>query len=552
MKGRIHSIALGVITSTLFCIFPMLVSGGDFGVMHETRNNAGEKKDTNSFKYISGVKIEKTIEMKVDGTTILDPWAVVSSKYPGLSCAYTDVWMESDQSAVSVDEVSRTNTLYPDPFHTIGSLSGYCCTYSAKAHKTGTYYVILYVYATKRQATGSVIGDFFVKYKVVITENPKVVSISIPSSLSMSVGDSYTFEPVIRETGAVTTLTWQNSNPSVVSMDGKKIYAQAKGSSVITCTASNGVVSNTCVVSVSTVPVSSISIAPPEIELEVGGKVKLETSIWPLNATNKDVEWRSSDAQVASVDAHGEVTGRTEGLCEVIATTRDGSNLTARCGVQVNSHIIVTAKDVAREYGDENPQFDYMTEGGTLDGEPEIICNAGIQSVVGNYEIQIARGSVTNKNVTFVSGTLTVEKAPLTVTARSYTRREYEINPQLELYYEGFKNGEDESVLQTKPRASCEATALYPPGEYPIIVSGGKAENYEIIRVNGTLTIVPLVAGDVNRDGIVDGADIDMVSAHVLKKDKAKNYPQADINGDGFIDVTDIVRLASIILNDNY
>jgi len=551
MIRRIHSIALGVITSTLFCIFPLLASGGNFGVLYKTRSNAGEKKDTTSFKYVSGVKIEQTIEMKVDGTTTLDPWAIVSSKYPGFSCANTMTWMVSDQSAVSVDEVSRTNTLYPDPFHTIGSLSGYRCTYSAKALKAGTYYVILYVYATKRQATGSVIGDFFVKYRVVITENPKVVSISIPSSLSMSVGDSYTFEPVIKETGVVTTLTWQNSNMTAVLQDGSTIHARAKGSSVITCTAPNGVVSNTCVVNVSTVPVSNLSIDPQEVELEVDGKTKLEVSIWPLNATNKEVEWKSSDVQVASVDAYGMVTGRTEGYCEVTATTRDGSNLTARCGVHVNSHIIVKAKDIVREYGDKNPRFEYEVEGGTLDGEPELICSAGIKSAVGDYEIQAAKGSITNKNVTFVSGKLTIDKAPLTVTARSYTRREYEINPTFEMDYEGFKNGEDESVLQTKPRASCEATALYPPGEYPIIVSGGKAGNYEIIRINGTLTVVPLVAGDVDKDGVVDGADIDVLSAHVLKKDKAKDYPQADITGDGLIDVTDIVRLVSTILHGN-
>lgn len=133
MKGRIHGFALGVIASMLFCIVPLFASGGRFDNDYETRNRAGAKNDTNSFKYKSGVKIEQTIEMKVDGTTILDPWAVVSSKYPGFSCAATDVWMISDLNAVSVNEISRTNTLYPNPFQTTGALGGYYSTYDAKA-----------------------------------------------------------------------------------------------------------------------------------------------------------------------------------------------------------------------------------------------------------------------------------------------------------------------------------------------------------------------------------------------------------------------------------
>lgn len=550
MKGRIRIFALGIIASLLFCLVPMFASEYStmrFSGIHGPNGRMAAQNDTNTFKYKSGVKIEQTIEMKVGGTTILDPWAVVSSKYFGFSCAATDIWMISDLSAVSVSERSRTSTIYPNPYQNTGGISGYYSTYDAKALKAGTYYVILYVFCTKRQATGGVIGDFFVKYKLVVTENPKVVSISIPSSLSLSVGESYTFKPVILEEGASTTLTWTSSNPSVVSTNGSTIHANAQGNARITCTASNGV-SASCTVNVSSVPVSHLSIEPSEIELEADGTAALAVNIWPLNATNQEVEWKSSNTQVASVDTYGMVKGRSEGDCVVTATTCDGSNISASCAVRVNSQIIVTAKDVTREYGNENPQFEYTVEGGMLDGEPEISCSAGIMSATGDYEIQVTRGSVTNKNVTFVPATLTVSKAPLTVTARSYTRREYEINPTLELDYEGFKNGEDESVLQTLPRASCDATALYPPGVYPIIVSGGKAENYEIIRVNGTLTIVALVCGDVNMDGAVNVSDIEKLSEHVLKKHKARDYPQADVNGDGIIDVTDIVKTAAIIL----
>ena len=58
------------------------------------------------------------------------------------------------------------------------------------------------------------------------------------------------------------------------------------------------------------------------------------------------------------------------------------------------------------------------------------------------------------------------------------------------------------------------------------------------------------MAGDANMDGTVDVADIAALAQHVLKRDTAEDYPQANVNGDGNIDVTDIVCVANIILNE--
>ena len=51
-------------------------------------------------------------------------------------------------------------------------------------------------------------------------------------------------------------------------------------------------------------------------------------------------------------------------------------------------------------------------------------------------------------------------------------------------------------MLQVKPLASTKATILSSVGEYPIKVVGGCAKNYEIIPIDGTLTIVPQVGID--------------------------------------------------------
>ena len=87
------------------------------------------------------------------------------------------------------------------------------------------------------------------------------------------------------------------------------------------------------------------------------------------------------------------------------------------------------------------------------------------------------------------SFTLTVAKAPLTITAQNCTKNVGEENPTLTVKYDGFVLGEDETVLTSQPTIQTEATTDSPVGTYDITASGAEAQNYEISYVKGTLTI---------------------------------------------------------------
>ena len=208
---------------------------------------------------------------------------------------------------------------------------------------------------------------------------------------------------------------------------------------------------------------------------------------------------------------------------------------------------VITAKSYTRKYGEDNPVFEYTVDGPALEGVPEIKCEATATSPVGTYDIEVKQGTVKNKNASFVSGKLTITKAPLTITAKSYTIKQGEPLPNYEIAYSGFKNGETKSVLTKQPTISCSATSTNEPGTYTIIVSGATADNYEIFHVKGTLRIRSLVAalGDINDDGEVDVTDvvelIDMVLA-------GSTDSIGDINGDGEVDVTDVVELIDMVL----
>jgi hypothetical protein len=149
-------------------------------------------------------------------------------------------------------------------------------------------------------------------------------------------------------------------------------------------------------------------------------------------------------------------------------------------------HVIVS--NVSKVYGDPNPTFDYNTYG-VIDGVPEFSWDATETSPVGTYPVSISQGTINDPNVVFINGTLTINAAPLTVKAGTYTKKQGEDNPEFTLTYEGWKNNETETVLTKKPTATTTATKDSPVGEYKIVVSGGEAQNYELSYQNGVLTV---------------------------------------------------------------
>ena len=158
--------------------------------------------------------------------------------------------------------------------------------------------------------------------------------------------------------------------------------------------------------------------------------------------------------------------------------------------IEESTPIIVRAKSYSRQYGDENPVFEFETEGAALDGTPEIVCSAVANSPVGSYIIEVKQGSIKNYNVHFDSGSLVITKAPLTISAGNYTKKQGDAMPVFKASYAGFKNGEDESVLTKQPVFSCEANEASAPAEYAVTISGADAENYDISYEQGHLTVV--------------------------------------------------------------
>ena len=249
-------------------------------------------------------------------------------------------------------------------------------------------------------------------------------------------------------------------------------------------------------VNVSFVVATSIRLSESSLSLQVDDSRTLTATVLPENCTDKSVVWESSNEQVATVDANGKVIAKAEGQCQIIAYSADRS-VKAECAVTVTKiPLTVRVEDVSRKYGDENPQFKISYEG-FRDGDTETRLttsavaqtDANLKSAVGDYEI-ILSGAESNKySFNYVAGTLTITKAPLTISADNYTKKQGDAMPAFKASYDGFKNGETESVLTKQPVFSTDANEASSPAEYAVNVSSAEAENYEISYQPGTLTV---------------------------------------------------------------
>ena len=162
--------------------------------------------------------------------------------------------------------------------------------------------------------------------------------------------------------------------------------------------------------------------------------------------------------------------------------------------------LTVTADTKTKIYGDVNPSLTFQYSGwknsetdAVLDTKPTASTTVDLLTLVGTYTntITVSGGVDNNYDFTYVPANFTVTQAMLTVTAEAKTKVYGEANPALTFLYSGWKNSENETVLDTKPTASTTVDLLTPVGTYTntITVSGGMDNNYDFTYVPANFTV---------------------------------------------------------------
>ncbi|ALA45487.1 structural protein with Ig domain [Achromobacter phage phiAxp-3] len=158
--------------------------------------------------------------------------------------------------------------------------------------------------------------------------NVPVASITIaPTSANIFKGDAPTqlTATVLPADATNKGIEWSSSNNQIASVDETgKVTGNGAGNATITAKSiSTPAVTKTAAVNVS-VRVTGLYAEPLNISVPVGSEQQITTSVYPEDATNKNVTYTSADPAIATVTAAGLVKGVAPGETTVTVKTVDG------------------------------------------------------------------------------------------------------------------------------------------------------------------------------------------------------------------------------------
>lgn len=177
--------------------------------------------------------------------------------------------------------------------------------------------------------------------------------------------------------------------------------------------------------------------------------------------------------------------------------------------------LTVTPNNLARPYGAANGLLTVGYSGlmswdtAASLGQPILSTDATSASPVGSYTITAAGLTSSKYSISYVPGTLTVTKAPLTVAAADQSRVYGAANPELTGSIAGLVNGETVADSYSTP-ADKESPAGTYPIEPKVTDPNNVLHNYDLNVKNGKLTVY-----DPPAPVLADGDTIDSVRSNV-------------------------------------
>ena len=221
--------------------------------------------------------------------------------------------------------------------------------YTIKGLTSGSHdiYVVTHLVLNNEKVKSfkSEVGSFEIEApEVPDTPAIKVTGVKVnPGTVTLEEGMSVELTATITPTDATNQkVIWSSDHPEFATVDqtGVVTAIAPNGSTrvYVTATTEDGNKTARCRIYVKEatgdrVPVTGINIVQSDVELDVGKTSELWAGIIPSNATNKSVQWTSSDPSVVTV-TDGVLVAKGEGTATITAKTVDGG-FTASVSVTV-------------------------------------------------------------------------------------------------------------------------------------------------------------------------------------------------------------------------
>ena len=157
----------------------------------------------------------------------------------------------------------------------------------------------------------------------------------LPEEMTLEKGASATLQwsiDPLTATDKSVTFTSSDTNVATVSEEGV-VTAVDYGEATVTITTVDGGFTDECKVTVAAL-VEGVTITPATVELAEGQTVQLSASVSPAGAP-QEVEWVSSDKNIATVDENGLVTAVAAGTAKIAARSTEYHDKQGFCEVTV-------------------------------------------------------------------------------------------------------------------------------------------------------------------------------------------------------------------------
>lgn len=215
---------------------------------------------------------------------------------------------------------------YLTPGPEIGSCSGWIdmktptkafCTYSGQR-----------IITTEEDWVGKVIVYQWCPDGTCFSQCTKTVdSISILPAIQINGYGSDTLKvKVFPDTVCYPTVSWVSLNNKIATVDKfGTINSFGVGTAWIKAiSVQQPEKSDSCLVTVTNVPVTSISFSDDTVKIAVSKNLKLSVNFIPSNSINRKILWLSTDNSIATIDSSGNVSALKVGNVKIIATSADG------------------------------------------------------------------------------------------------------------------------------------------------------------------------------------------------------------------------------------
>lgn len=289
-----------------------------------------------------------------------------------------------------------------------------------------------------------------------------------------------------------------------------------------------------------TVSVTGVSLDKETASINVGETETLTATVTPQNATNKSVNWSSSNTSVATV-LNGVVTAVAEGTATITVTTVDGSYIDT-CEVTVNK-IDANAPTVSISGGKAKP-------GETIEVTLSLSNNKGFSNLA--LEIGYDSSAMTLTNVTNL------------VAGASYTANPTITKNPYNIQWDSASNVNYNGNLATLTFTISETAQK---GNYPITVGYYKGRNgnntdgddvnydadYEALGlqyIGNNINIFKYIPGDINGDQKLNNKDATTLLRYFANwEDIVYDESALDVNGDAKINNKDATHLLRYFAN---